>query len=200
MPLSPRQPNEAFGYHQDNRVVPFDDKYYFMATPSSLQTQLLARVKTFQDNFPSITQADIARHCGIGEANFSAAIAGRRGLSANSVLQLHRLLSLPKNEVIAKFSTPVRSSKIVGFQSLGRPMRLDNSGWVAREGGTDDPVNSGSDITSTPRAVTQQVADLVSVFQGLDYVTRKSVIDSFIQAHASANIVPTSQKFNRGRS
>jgi hypothetical protein len=75
-----------------------------MATPSSLLTQLLARVKTSQETFPSITQSDIAKHCGIGEANFSAAIAGRRGLSANSVLQLHRLLSLPRNEVIAKFS------------------------------------------------------------------------------------------------
>jgi hypothetical protein len=171
-----------------------------MATPSSLQTQLLARVHTFQETFPNITQADIARHCGIGEANFSAAIAGRRGLSANSVLQLHRLLSLPKNEVVAKFSTPVRTSKIVSFQSVGRSMHFDNSGWTAQEGNSAaDPVNSGDDITNTPRAVTQQVADLVSVFQDLDYVTRKAVIDSFIQAHASANTVPTSQKFDRRR-
>src|ERR1700676_4720895 len=57
----------------------------------SLQDQLLSRVAQFQKRFPTITQAEIARHCGIGEANFSAAIAGRRGLSANNVLQLDKL-------------------------------------------------------------------------------------------------------------
>src|ERR1700674_4493573 len=104
-----------------------------MTPPSSLQAQLLSRIAEFQKNFPTITQSDIARHCGIGESNFSAAIAGRRGLSANSCLKLHTLLSLPRNEVIKKFSQPVRSSKILNLQQSvqGQParMQLDNSGW-----------------------------------------------------------------------
>jgi hypothetical protein len=103
---------------------------YMNNSPHSLQQQLLARVTQFQKNFPSITQAEIARHCGIGEANFSAAIAGRRGLSANSVLQLHKLLTLPRNQVLAKFHGPARTSTITSFQSLGQKMQLDNAGWV----------------------------------------------------------------------
>jgi hypothetical protein len=66
--------------HTDKRLV------YSMA--DSLQSQLLARVATFQRIFPSISKADIARHCKIDEANFSAALNGRRGLSADGVLRL----------------------------------------------------------------------------------------------------------------
>ena len=65
-----------------------------------LQAQLLSRLKYFKANFPSITQAEIARHCNVDEANFSAAIAGRKGLSADSVLRLHRLFNLSKRDVL----------------------------------------------------------------------------------------------------
>ena len=75
---------------------------------------------------------------------------------------------------------------------------FENSGWVAQEDGTSDPNNHG-DITTAPDAVTATVADLMSVFQTLDHVTRKAVIDGFIKAHAAANGVPTNQKFSRKR-
>ena len=129
----------------------------------SLQNQLLARVAKFQKQFPNITQSEIARHCGIGEANFSAAIAGRRGLSANSCLKLHTLLSLPRHQVMSKFSTPVRSGKIVNFQSRGQTMHLDNDGWYPGTGGTgagSDPNDTvGRSVDDTPDADTSMDAE-----------------------------------------
>jgi hypothetical protein len=106
-----------------------------MTNGLTLQQQLLARVTQFLKNFPNITQSEIARYCGIGESNFGAALAGRKGLSANSCLQLHTLLSLPKHEVMNKFSSePPKISKIVSFQSRGQAMRLDNDGRVSVSG------------------------------------------------------------------
>jgi hypothetical protein len=93
---------------------------------------------------------------------------------------------------------PVRSSRILELQERGEPMTFDNSGWTPREGGTDDPVNS-TDIASTGRASTATVADPVSAFQTLDYLTRQSVFDSFVRAHAVANTIPTDQTFSRKR-
>jgi hypothetical protein len=75
-------------------------------------------------------------------------------------------------------------------------MQLDNTGWTPREGGSDDPNNS-TDMTTTPRARTQQVAALTDVFASLDYLTRKAVIDEFVKAHAAANTFPTAQTFSR---
>jgi hypothetical protein len=126
-----------------------------MAT-TSLQAQLLARVATFRTNYPSISKADIARECQMDEANFSAALNGRPGLSADAVLRLHRLMNLSHREVIAKFSAPARSSKITNFQRLGQKMQLDNSGWYPAEdhSGGVDPNDAGNGIDNTPSADT----------------------------------------------
>lgn len=87
-------------------------------------------------------------------------------------------------EAVAAFSKPVFSASIINLQENGQRLRFDNSGWLAQEGNSAaDPSRSGTDITTTPRARTDQVADLTSVFQDLDYVTRKTVIDAFIAAH-----------------
>jgi hypothetical protein len=90
-------------------------------------------------------------------------------------------------KTIARKYLAKRSSRIMHLQS-------SNGGWTPSEGSNSDP-NDHGDITSTPGAVTATVADLTSVFQTLDHLTRKAVIDSFIAAHAAANTVPTSQKF-----
>jgi hypothetical protein len=105
------------------------------------------------------------------------------------IIKYMNSMSLPeyRNHLERKFLAKV-SSRITHFQT--------NDGWVSREGGTDDPINS-TKITTTPRAITQQVADLTAVFQALDYVTRKNVIDAFIVAHAASNTLPTKQQFRR---
>ena len=118
---------------------------------SSLLQQLLNRVRSFQENFPDISKAQIARHCGIDEGNFSNAIAGKRGISADSVIRLHTLFNLSKPDVLALFTKPALSSHIMRLQERGKPIRLANDGWVSREGGQDDPSNT-TDITETRKA------------------------------------------------
>lgn len=120
------------------------------------------------------------------------------GISAEATCTLLEYIKLPKRNAIAKLNRPVLSSRILALQERGRPMTFDNSGWVPQEGGNSDP-KTHDDITTTPDAVKATVADLTSVFQTLDHLTRKAVIDSFIAAHASANSVPTRQKFGRKR-
>jgi hypothetical protein len=177
-----------------------------MATPS-LQAQLLRRVETFRANFPSISKADIARHCGIDEANFSAALNGRRGLSADAVLRLHRLMSLSRREVIAKFSAPARSSKILCLQERGKAkMSLDNvggDGWQPREGSSNDP-NGTDDITSVVGAASENnySPSTTDVLRQCRALHRKAIraINSILQK-ASPNpqgtTAPTSQRFSR---
>jgi hypothetical protein len=82
-----------------------------------------------------------------------------------------------------------RTSRIVHLQS-------SIGGWTPSEGSNSDPNNHG-DITTTPDAVTATVADLTTVFETLDHLTRQAVIDSFVKAHAAASSIPTNQKFSR---
>src|ERR1700676_4935009 len=98
----------------------------------TLQAQLLARVATFLNSFPTISKADIARHCKIDEANFGAALNGRRGLSVDGILRLHTLLNTPRNQVMAKF-TKHPTSRILHFQEGSSKTTLDNSGWYPSE-------------------------------------------------------------------
>jgi hypothetical protein len=184
-----------------------------MSDPSLLQ-QLLNRVAVFKANFPNITQADIAKHIGVRESNFSAALAGRVGLNADSVLRLHKLFNLSRREVLTKFSAPVRSSKILQLQESvqGRParMRLDSSGWYPGTGGSGagvDPNDAiGNGIDNTPDAdgtgpVWDQ--DLIDSLREARGYHRKIVraINGFInQAKVNAGItVPSgvTQKFSR---
>jgi hypothetical protein len=65
------------------------------------------------------------------------------------VLRLHRLLNLSKKEVLVKFSEPVRSSKIVNFQSRGQAMQLDgkdDGSWVPGLSGEDPSTSAGNTI------------------------------------------------------
>lgn len=181
-----------------------------MTTGLTLQQQLLARVATFQKNFPNITQAEIARYCNIGESKFGAALAGRRGLSANSCLSLHKLLSLPRNEVRKKFSQPVKSSKILNLQesTQGRParMRLDNSGWTPGAGNSgqgQDP-NDGRTIDDSPDASTsgplwdQSLIETLRESRGYHRLIIRAII-SFIQnakANRDGSTAATAQRFS----
>jgi hypothetical protein len=124
----------------------------------SLQTQLLSRVATFQKNFPGISKADIARHCQIDEANFSAALNGRRGLSVDGILRLHTLLNTPRNQVMAKFGKSCPTSRILHFQDRQSNMQLANDGWLPREGSTHDP-DGTEDITQISDAASNNGYD-----------------------------------------
>jgi transcriptional regulator with XRE-family HTH domain len=161
----------------------------------SLLKQLANRAKAWHQD-TGISQAALASALNMEAGNYSGFLKGKRGISAEATCTLLEYIKLPKRNAITKLNKPVLSSRILALQERGRPMTFDNGGWVPQEGGTSDP-NDHGDITTTPDAVKATVADLVSVFQTLDHLTRKAVIDSFIAAHASANSVPTSQKFSR---
>jgi hypothetical protein len=179
-----------------------------MSDQSPILKQLLNRVTLFQKNFPGVSQAQIARACNIGEGNFSQALAGKRGLSADSVLKLHKLLALPANQVIAKFHGPARSSQITHFQQLGKSMKLDNAGWYPSEDGSGgiDPNTAGNGIDNTPSADTtgpawdQALIDTLRTVRGLHRSAIKGINAYINKAKVNAGIVtPTgvSQKFSR---
>jgi hypothetical protein len=162
----------------------------------SLISQLANRAKAFHQN-TNVSQGLMAKAIGMTEANYSSFLRKKRGLSAESTCLLLKFTNMPKAQAVAQLSKPALSSSICLLQERGkRVTSFDNSGWTAQEGSNSDPNNHG-DITSTPDAAKATVADLVSVFQTLDHLTRKAVIDSLVAAHAAANSVPTSQKFNR---
>jgi transcriptional regulator with XRE-family HTH domain len=165
----------------------------------TLLKQLANRAKAWHQS-TGISQAALAAALNMEEGNYSGFLKGKRGISAEATCSLLEFIKLPKRQAIAKLNRPILSSRSLELQERGRPMvmRFDNSGWTAQEGSNSDP-NDHGDITSTPSAVTATVADLTSVFQTLDHLTRKAVIDSFIAAHAAANTIPTSQKFSRKR-
>ena len=180
----------------------------------SLLAQLLKRVVIFKQNFPSVSQAAIAKYCNVEESNLSAAIAGKRGLSADSVIRLHTLFNLSKPDVLALFTKPALSSHIMRLQERGKPMQLansaverlrstdqfdsSNSGWVSREGGTDDPVDT-TDITETRKASRITIRNIFADIDSLDELTRASVIDQIQRAYPnpSGTTAPNGQRFSR---
>jgi transcriptional regulator with XRE-family HTH domain len=168
-----------------------------MPANSALLTQIANRAKSWHAD-SGISQSKLARAIGIAESNYSSFLAGRTGIGSEATYLLLKYTAMNPQQAVATFSKPVFSAKILNLQEKGQPLRFDNnSSWVPSENSTNDPARSGTDITSTPRARTQQVADLTAVFQALDYVTRKNVIDAFIQAHAASNTMPTKQQFSR---
>jgi hypothetical protein len=117
-----------------------------------LLTQLAERIRTFSAGTVTCLNK-IARMIGVETGNFSSFMNGRIGLSAKSTIRLLQLLNLTKRQVEEKLA--VKPVSIAHFQQSGRQVAETvrfaappNTGWVAREGGTDDPNNS-SDITST---------------------------------------------------
>jgi hypothetical protein len=163
---------------------------------NSLVRQLANRCSLFHRN-TGITQTQLARAVGMSAGNYSDFLAHKKGIGAEATALLLKYTAMTQRQAVATFSKPVFSAKILNLQEKGQPLRFNNPGWVPSENSTNDPARSSADITATPRAVTQQVADLTAVFQALDYVTRKNVIDSFIAAHAASNTMPTKQQFSR---
>jgi hypothetical protein len=162
----------------------------------SLISQLANRAKLFHQN-TNISQGPMAKAINMTDANYSSFLKKKRGLSAESTCLLLKFTNMPRQHAIAQLTKLALTSSICMLQEKGKRIAaFDNGGWVAQEGGTSDP-NDHGDITTTPEAVTATVADLTSVFQTLDYLTRKAVIDSFIKVHNAANSIPTSQKFSR---
>jgi hypothetical protein len=169
-----------------------------MADTSSLLQQLASRARYFHQS-TGITQSQLASALKMADGNYSAFLAGKKGLGAEAVCQLLKFTNMSKQQAIAQFSRPVRSSRIMELQECGKALHFSNDGWTAREGGTDDPNNS-TDITNTRKAATAtSIADLVALLGALDGVTRKSVIDAIVKAYPNPNATTPNngQRFSR---
>jgi transcriptional regulator with XRE-family HTH domain len=149
--------------------------------------QLANRARSFH-RVTGTSQSRLAEAIDMAEGNYSNFLNGKSGISAEATCKLLRFTNMPREQAIALFSRPVRSSQIMNLQERGKAMHFDNSGWVPGLSGIDP--NNSTDITNTSDAVTK----LLGVFGGMDFLTRQTVVDQLTQKHAS---LPTDQKFSR---
>ena len=169
-----------------------------MAHTSSLLKQLAQRAQRWLPANTNITQAAMAHAFGLAGSNYNSFLKGAKGLSAEATCKLLEILSLPANKVVAKFCKPA-TSRILKLQERGKKVRLSNDGWVPRQGGTDDPVDSTS-ISNTRSAVNiASVADIVAAISRLDPFTQQAVIDEVVQAYPNRQGVTSAngQRFSR---
>lgn len=123
------------------------------SNPLSLNQQLAQRAKTFCSNL-GLSQVRLARLLKVDDSQFSKFLNGQVNLSSEKTLKLVRLMSLSKRDLELKFGSPEKlTARLMhlqeGGRELARVVRFDNGdGWIAREGGSDDP-NGTTDITDT---------------------------------------------------
>ena len=113
--------------------------------PHTLDAQVVARVRQFLQS-TNISQRWLAREIGSDPGNFSAFLSGAKSLSVNKMAKLLEILALDRIQLQAKVSGPVVTSRMENCQSFGKLMKLDGTGWVAKEAENNDPNNSGSII------------------------------------------------------
>ena len=144
-----------------------------MASP--LLLQIKDRTTAFLKT-AGITQAQLCRYLAIDHSSLSQFLSGTKGLGPSVTIKLCQTLALSHTEVAAKFSAPVRNSRILNLQqsTQGAPtrMRLDNEGWypgTGESGAGVDPYDPNSNtIDNTPSADTTGPAwdqDLIGVLR-----------------------------------
>jgi hypothetical protein len=168
-------------------------------TSSPLLEQLAHRAIAFHQA-TNISRNQMAQAIGTEAANYSAFLNGKRGLAAESVCALLKFTGMTHRQAIAAFSEPVRSSKILRLQEQGKRLKFDNSGWIAKEGSTDDP-NGTTDISSTSDAQRRAVDNLLSVLAELDEMARVAALNAIQKAYPNPNgtTAPNGQRFSRRR-
>jgi transcriptional regulator with XRE-family HTH domain len=182
------------------------------SSPDKLLLQIADRTATFLQN-TGVTQARLCRYLSISDSSLSQFLNGTKRLDPATTIKLCQVLSLSHREVAAKFTEPVRTSKILSLQESmeGRPaqMRLDgdtNSGWypgTGNSGAGQDP-NDGRTIDDVPDADTsnwdQALIDKLRETRGYHRKAIRTINDYIQKAKVNAGITtPTgvTQKFGR---
>src|ERR1700730_8074034 len=170
----------------------------YMPDSPTLLDQLASRAKSFH-SATGIPQTLMAKAIGMEASNYNSCLQGRKGLGAESTCLLLRFIAMPKREVIAKFSKPIPSSKIVNLQVQGTStMRLDNDGYVPGQSGVD-PVSSGS-IDNTPDADVSSNDALIGVLRQVRSIHRKvvrAISEYILQSKVNQGSTdPTNQRFS----
>jgi transcriptional regulator with XRE-family HTH domain len=115
-----------------------------MADNSLLIRQLASRARKLHEQ-TNISQAQMAAAIGMADGNYSQFLRDRRGIGAEATCLLLKYTNMPRQQAVAAFSKPSRSSRIMELQEKGRRMHLDDGGgWVP--GRTSDPNDLGDSI------------------------------------------------------
>jgi len=114
---------------------------------TSLLKQLANRCRSFHSQI-GITQTQMSKAVGMSDGNYSAFLAGNKGIGSEATCLLLKYTALSPQKAIATFSKPIFSAKILNLQENGRKLRFDNGGWTPKEGGADDP-NGTRDISGS---------------------------------------------------
>src|SRR5208282_3132643 len=174
------------------------------------------RTASFLHN-TGITQSRLCRYLSISDSSLSQFLSGTKALDPSTIIKLCQTLSLSHREVAAKFTEPVRSSKILNLQESveGRPaqMRLDadkNIGWYPGTGSSgtgQDPNDQRTidDIPDVPDATSQNgydqaTEDVLRRVVGLHKKALRILSEHIAQAKANqgSTAVPAdAQKFFR---
>lgn len=176
-----------------------------MPDNQSLLQQLASRAKTFHAN-TGIPQISMARAIGMESSNYNAFLQGKKGLGAEATCLLLQFIAMAKREVIARFSKPALTSKILNLQERGRSkMRLHNDGWYPGTGGTgagSDPNDTvGRSVDDTPDADTSMdVAAMAATLRSVRSLHRKAIraINQWLVSSKvnQGSTSPTSQRFS----
>lgn len=169
---------------------------------SSLVLQLAHRAKVFHQS-TGISQSLMARAVDMTESNYSAFLNGKRGIGSESTCLLLKFTNMTRKQAIAQFTVPVRTSKVVAFQSQGRRMHFDNDGYVPGLSGTD-PNDDGRDITDVPDAASQNgydqaTEDVLRQVRGLHRKAIRAIDDLLVQKarpNPQGSTPPNNQRFS----
>jgi hypothetical protein len=153
---------------------------------TSLLTQRIHRTKTFKEK-TGLTFKQIGKLTGLSEQHVCDVLAERKGLSAESTLQLWKLTRSTKAEAEMKLNAGKKIQvRIEHFQDMGQPqpMKLE---WVPGLSGSDP--NDTGDITDDDRGDDPDIDDT------LDFLKNQLAI----HAAASAAINDYISKVQSGK-
>jgi transcriptional regulator with XRE-family HTH domain len=189
------------------RVNPLRISYVVQGMASSyLLSQLAERTSSFLRH-AGISQNNLCRYLSISDSSLSQFLNGTKGLAPEVLIKLCQTLSLSHAEIATKFSTPVRTSKILNLQesTQGQPARRmtldanDTGSWVPGLTGVDPAIGN---TISDPDDPTEE--DLNCLRQ-VRKIHRQAIraINGFINTAKQAKVnrdgttEPTGQKFRR---
>jgi hypothetical protein len=161
---------------------------------STLLTQLANRAKLWHTT-TGVSQSLMAKAINVPDGNYSAFLAGKRGIGARVYLPIAEIGSLTKAGSDSQIQRPVRSGRIQNLQERGQSrMRLDvndGGGWVPGLSGTD-PHDAGT-IDDTPD---NETLDTLRSLRGVHRKIIRVINDYINEAKVNqGSTPPTDQKF-----
>jgi hypothetical protein len=108
-----------------------------------------------------------------------------------------KFLSMPKQQAVAKFITPVATSKIMFLQEKGQQMQLDDDGggWVPGLSGTD-PNDQGNTIVDPSDDLLDSLRRSRAIHRKAIKVINDFILQAKINKQGSTPVATDAQKFS----